>query len=187
MCGNCLRAKLYREICSIREIIINRRIGCAKVSCEKRIARKRATSGGRKFRAVCRVALFRADKRPLQHVTIREIRALNPLERSTTGRIRRERRRSSSRRGAVSLCRAKYPRERKETTRGDRFSCTSASLPSLALVSRSFRPRLRHPFAHEPGIRLVCALITLLEPSSSLATFKINGGLPIVTATWDEG
>lgn len=146
-----------------------------------------STSGGRKFRAVlCRVALFRADKRPLQHVTIREIRALNPLERSTTGRIRRERRRSSSRRGAVSLCRAKYPREWKETTRGDRLSCTSASLPFLALVSRSFRPRLR-PFAHEPGIRLVCALITLLEPSSSLATLKINGGLPIVTATWDEG
>lgn len=47
----------------------------------------------------------------------------------------------------------------------------------------STRPR-RRPFAHEPGIRLVCALITLLGSPSSLATLEINGGLPIVIASY---
>lgn len=57
-----------------------------------------------------------------------------------------------------------------------RFLLVPPALPSA-------RPR-RRPFAHEPGIRLVCALITLLEPPSSLATLEINGGLPIVTASY---
>lgn len=168
------RAKSYRQIWSIRcEIIISR---CAKVSCrETSIARKRATTpSGRKFGVVCRVALFRADKRPLQHVTIREIRALNPSNDQRQygfdgrdGDPRREDEVGQSSSGKISA----------GTKTRDRLSCISVPLPalvppSLALVSRSFRPRppalrRRRPFAHEPGIRLVCALITLLEPSSS--------------------
>lgn len=153
------------------------------------IARKRATPrrAEESFEPFVASLFFEADKRPLEHVTIREIRALNPLDqRQQIGFDGRDG--DPRRKEARSVFAGRnIQRERKETTRGDRLSCTSASLPSLALVSRSFRPRLRHPFAHEPGIRLVCALITLLEPSSSLATLKINGGLPIVTATWDEG
>lgn len=68
------------------------------------------------------------------------------------------------------------------------FSFLSRSLPpslplSLPPALLSARPRRRRPFAHEPGIRLVCALITL-EPPSSRATLQINGGLPIVTASY---
>ena len=55
------------------------------------------------------------------------------------------------------------------------------AFPSSLLSSIRSR---RHSFAHEPGIRLVCALITLLESPSFLATFEINGGLPIVTASY---
>lgn len=80
--------------------------------------------------------------------------------------------------------RMKCPREKEEEEgkRGERFSSTLVL--SRAVPAATHPLASRHPFAHEPGIRLVCALITLLESPPSLATLEINGSLPIVTVSY---